>query len=142
MGYSKRFIPLRLLLYVTVIFVVYLLNTYQPAYLLGADVVTYVFFGMFVMAIGLSIRFMHEGDFNVTPTDFLVVLVLLLLIVLTGTHLVDSGITAIALKSIILFYGVELVLNRMKSRWNIVTASALLSLLVISIRGLLEAWPL
>jgi len=141
-GYSGRFIPLRLLLYMTVIFVVYLLNTYQPAYLLGADVVTYVFFGMFVVAIGLSIRFMHEGDFNVTPTDFLVVLALLLLIVLTGTHLVDSGITAIALKSIILFYGVELVLNRMKSRWNMVTVSALLSLLVISIRGLLEAWSL
>jgi UDP-GlcNAc:undecaprenyl-phosphate GlcNAc-1-phosphate transferase len=134
-GYSAKVLPLRMLLYVTIIFVVYLLNTYQPAYLSGADLVTYTYFGILVVAIGLSIRFMNGGNFNVTPTDYLVVLALLVLIVLASKHAVDSGITAIALKSIILFYGCELVLNRMKRRWNIFTVSALLSLLMIAVRG-------
>jgi UDP-GlcNAc:undecaprenyl-phosphate GlcNAc-1-phosphate transferase len=134
-GYSAWFLPLRPLLYGTIIFVVYLLNTYQPAYLSGADFTTYIFFGGLVVATGLSIRFMEAGNFSVTPTDYLVVLALLVLVVLAGKHIVDSGVTAVALKSIILFYGCELILNRMKSRRNIFTVSALLALLVIVVRG-------
>jgi UDP-GlcNAc:undecaprenyl-phosphate GlcNAc-1-phosphate transferase len=135
-GYRAFFLPLRLLVYMAIIFVVYLLNTYQPAYLSGADLVTYVFFGAIVVATGLSIRFISEGNFNITPTDYLVVLALVILVVLASKQIVDSRITAIALKSIILFYGCELILNRMKSRWNIFTFSALLALFVIGLRGL------
>jgi len=134
-GYRLWFLPLRLLLYVVIIFVVYLLNTYQPAYLSGADILTYVFFGLLVVAIGLSIRFASEGNFSVTPMDYLVVLAVLVLAVLANKQIVDSGMTAIVLKAIILFYGCELILNRMKNRWNVFTYAALLALLVIGVRG-------
>lgn len=134
-GHSMRFLPLRLLIYMAIIFVVYLLNTYQPAYLSGADLVTYLFFGVLVAAIGMSVRFMSDGDFSITPTDYLVVLAILLLVVLASKQIVDSGMTAIVLKTMILFYGCELVLNRMKSRLNVFTVSALVALLVIGVRG-------
>jgi hypothetical protein len=45
--------------------------------------------------------------------------------------------TAVALKTIILFYGAELILGRMKHRWNVFTVSVLVSLLVIGVRGLM-----
>jgi UDP-GlcNAc:undecaprenyl-phosphate GlcNAc-1-phosphate transferase len=135
-GYRLWFLPLRLLVYVAIIFVVYLLNTYQPVYLTGADLITYIFFGVLITAIGLSIRISGEGNFNVTPMDYLVVLAVLILVVLANRQVVDSLMTAIALKSIILFYGCELILSRMKVLWNVFTVSALLSLLVVSVRGL------
>ena len=137
-GRSASLLSLRVWLYVVIIFVVYLLNTYQPAYLSGADPVTYVFFGALVIATGLSIRFMNDGGFDVTPTDSLVVFAILMLAVLASKHVVSSTMTAIALKSIILFYGCELMLTRMRSRWNVFTFSALLALLVIGVRGVME----
>jgi len=135
MGGQVWFLPLRLLAYVTVVFVVYLFNTYQPAQLSGIDPFTYVFFGTLVAAIALSIRLKDAGDFKVTPMDYLVALVVIGIAVLVKEEAVDSGMMAIMLKTIIMFYGCEVILNRMESRWNIFTVSVLASLLFISVRG-------
>ncbi|MEZ5541468.1 MAG: MraY family glycosyltransferase [Pseudomonadota bacterium] len=131
-----RFLPLRAICYMAIAFVVYLVNTYQPPYLSGADPVTYIFFGLMVAAIAFSIRFVERGSFRLTPTDFLVIIAIASLAILSGRGIVDSAITAITLKSIILFYGCELVLNRIRYRWNVFTISALLALVVISLRGM------
>jgi UDP-GlcNAc:undecaprenyl-phosphate GlcNAc-1-phosphate transferase len=129
------YFPLRLLAYVTVVFVVYLFNTYQPSQLSGFDPFTYIFFGVLVVAIALSIRLRDVGDFKVTPMDFLVALVVIGIAVLIREGVVESRAMAIALKTIILFYGCEVILNRMEKRWNVFTMSVLVSLLIISVRG-------
>ena len=131
------YLPLRLLAYVTVVFVVYLFNTYQPAQLSGFDPITYIFFGILVMAIALSIRLKEGGYFNVTPMDYLIALVVLGIAVLAKDKIADTGMLAIALKAIIMFYGCEVILTRMESRWNVFTVSVLASLLIISVRGVL-----
>ena len=131
-----RFMPLRVLCYMSITFVVYLLNTYQPAYLQGADPTTYIFFTIMVAAIAVAIRFSGNTSFSLTPTDFLVIVAVFSLAILSTRGLVDNRITAIALKSIILFYACELVLNRMRYRWNLFTVSALVALAVISARGM------
>jgi UDP-GlcNAc:undecaprenyl-phosphate GlcNAc-1-phosphate transferase len=69
--------------------------------------------------------------------DFLIALVVLGIAVLARGNIVDSAIMAIALKTIILFYGCEVVLTRMESRWNILTVSVLASLFIISVRGVM-----
>ncbi len=135
MGARVWYLPLRLLAYVTVVFVVYLLNTYQPAQLSGFDPITYIFFGMLVVAIALSIRLKEVGDFTVTPMDFLVTMVVIGIAVLVKQGAVNTGTMAIALKTIIMFYGCEVILTRMETRWNIFTVSVLASLLIISVRG-------
>ncbi|RKZ04151.1 hypothetical protein DRQ25_17295 [Candidatus Fermentibacteria bacterium] len=137
MGARVWYLPLRLLSYVTIVFVVYLLNTYQPAQLSGFDPITYIFFGVLVMAIALSVRLEKSREFNVTPMDYLIVLVVLGIAVLAKGKIVDSGMMAIALKAIIMFYGCEVILTRMKSRWNVFTVSVLASLLIISVRGVM-----
>jgi UDP-GlcNAc:undecaprenyl-phosphate GlcNAc-1-phosphate transferase len=131
-----RFLPLRVLCYMTIVFVVYLVNIYQPKYMIGMDPVTYLFFGAMVCAIALAIRYSDRGVFSVTPTDFLVIFAVSSLAILSSKGVVDASTTAITLKAIILLYGCELVLNRMKSRWNVFTLSVLLSLGVISVRGM------
>lgn len=136
-GYRVWFLSLRMLVYVTVIFVVYLLNTYQPAYLAGADPVTYAFFFILVAAIALSIRLQKGGSFHVTPMDFLIFLTVIGLMVLSKNGVVGSGTTAIVLKTIILYYGCELLFSKMTSRINPLSVSALAALLIIGARGLL-----
>ena len=136
-GFYLSILPLRLLVYVAIVFIVYLTNTYQPVYLAGTDPVTYAFFGVLMSGIALSIRHANEGIFNVTPMDFLVVMAVLALAVLANKGIVDAGITAVVLKTIILFYGAELILGRMKQRWNVFTVSVLVSLLVIGVRGVM-----
>ena len=136
-GYHLPFLPLRLVVYVAIVFIVYLTNTYQPAYLAGTDPVTYAFFGVLMTGIALSIRHADGRRFNLTPMDFLVFMAVLALAVLANKGIVDTGMMAIALKTIILFYGAELILGRMKQRWNIFTVSVLVSLLVIGVRGVM-----
>ena len=136
-GYRLQFLPLRLVVYVAIVFIVYLMNTYQPVYLAGTDPVTYAFFGVLMAGIALTIRYANGSGFNVTPMDFLVVMAVLALAVLANKGVVDAGMTAVALKTIILFYGAELILGRMKQRWNIFTVSVLVSLLVIGVRGVM-----
>ena len=135
LGGRVWYFPLRLLAYVTVVFVVYLFNTYQPSQLSGFDPFTYIFFGVLVVAIALSIRLRDVGDFKVTPMDFLVALLVISIAVLIREGVVESRAMAIALKTIILFYGCEVILNRMEKRWNVFTVSVLGSLLIISVRG-------
>jgi len=137
LGSRVWYLPLRLLSYVTVVFVVYLLNTYQPAQLTGFDPITYGFFGTLVVAIALSIRLKEVGEFTITPMDFLVALVIIGIAILVRDGTVDSGVMAIALKTIILFYGCEVILTRMETRWNLFTVSVLASLLIISVRGVM-----
>jgi UDP-GlcNAc:undecaprenyl-phosphate GlcNAc-1-phosphate transferase len=135
MGDRVWYLPLRLLAYVTVVFVVYLFNTYQPAQLSGLDPITYIFFGVLVAAIALSIRLEEVREFHVTPMDYLVTLAVLGTAVLAKSGIVDAGMMAIALKTIIMFYACEVILTRMKNRWNVFTVSVLASLLIISVRG-------
>jgi UDP-GlcNAc:undecaprenyl-phosphate GlcNAc-1-phosphate transferase len=136
-GFHLTFLPMRLVVYVAIVFIVYLTNTYQPAYLAGTDPVTYTFFGLLMAGIALTIRYANGAGFNVTPMDFLVVMAVLELAVMTNNGMVDANMTAVALKTIILFYGAELILGKLKRRWNIFTVSVLVSLLVIGTRGLM-----
>jgi UDP-GlcNAc:undecaprenyl-phosphate GlcNAc-1-phosphate transferase len=137
MGFRVWYFSLRLLAYVTIVFVVYLFNTYQPEQLSGVDPFTYGFFGGLVLAVALSIRLKEVGDFNVTPMDFLVAMVVIAAAMLVREGAVDSGKMAIALKTIILFYGCEVILNRIEKRWNVFTVSVLTSLLIITVRGVM-----
>jgi len=138
LGYRFWVLPLRLLVYVTIALIVYLLNSYQPAYLAGIDPVTYVFFGVLVAGMALSLRFTDSDGFNATPMDYLVLLAVLALALSANNGIFDAGVTAMVLKGIILFYAGEMILKNMKSRWNVFTTSVLTSLLVIGVRGLMS----
>ena len=90
-----------------------------------------------VVAIALSVCLEKAREFNVTPMDYLIALVVLGIAVLAKGKSVDTGMMAIALKAIIMFYGCEVILTRMETRWNLFTLSVLASLLIISVRGVM-----
>lgn len=135
LGSHVWFLPIRLLAYVTIVFIVYLLNIYQPEVLVGADPYTYIFFTVLVTAIFVIVRIDEAKDFSVTPMDFLIALVVTAVAVMSKKGAADPVILAIVMKSIILFYGCELLLSNMKSRWNVFTIAIMASLSIICIRG-------
>ena len=137
LGFRVWFISLRLMVYVTIAFMVYLLNSYQPVYLSGVDPVTYVYFGVLVAAIALTLRFTNGGNFDVTPMDYLVMLAILALVLSSSVGAIDTRITAMALKGVILFYAGEMILKNMKRRWNVFTVSVLVSLVIVGVRGVM-----
>jgi len=132
---SFVYLPLRLLVYVTIAFIVYLVTIYQPEQFVGADPFTYIFYGVITAAVVLLIRINDTRSFQTTPMDYLVVLMVIMIGILTRLGAVDSVISALILKIVILFYGSEIILSRMHARWNVFTSSVLLSLAVLGYRG-------
>ena len=98
--------------------------------------ISYAGLGLILLGIALMIRYNQRGKFKTTPTDFLIIIAVVILAILSSQGAIDTSLTAITLKAIILFYATELVLSRMTSRLNVFTLSVLFSLSIISIRGL------
>jgi UDP-GlcNAc:undecaprenyl-phosphate GlcNAc-1-phosphate transferase len=136
LGFRVWFLLLRLLLFVAIALMVYLFNSYPPKGLLGQAPVLYVFFGLLGMALIAAVRLAKEDRFRVTPLDFLVVLIVLAL-ALMPESLLDSRVVGMAVQAILLFYGAEMAMRQMRSRWNPFTGSMLMGLAVLAARGLL-----
>lgn len=135
-GYKVWFLMLRLLVFMAIALLVYLAGRYQVGGILAAPVVNYVFFGILGMALVVGVRLAKQDNFNVTPLDYLVVLIVLLIMLLPEITLNDADLVEMALKSIILFYAAELAMRQMKSRWNLFTSSVLASLAIVAVRGI------
>ncbi|MFQ5644634.1 MAG: glycosyltransferase family 4 protein [Thiogranum sp.] len=135
-GYRAWFLFLRLILFVTVAFCAYLAELYVPDSWVGiadARIALYI-----VLAVGvvLAVRFSQDEFFRVTPLDYLVLLVVLVLALMFETGYTDASSIKLGLQLIVLFYAVEVVIKHMRSRVNVFTVSALGFLGIVSVRGL------
>lgn len=129
-------IVLRAISYVTSAFVIYLGTTYG-AWTTHLDVdLDISYFTVLAIAVGLTIYYAADHSFDVTPTDYLIIII----VVAAGTLLRGDPeqivFGSMAIKLAILFYGCELMLSRAKTRWNPITISVLATLAVLSVRGL------
>lgn len=136
-GYRVWFLMLRLLLFMSIALMVFLSSRYPADGVLGLEWLEYAFFGVLALAIIVGVRFVERDRFRVTPLDYLVVLIALALALVPETSLQASGAVEMALHAILLFYGAELAMRQMQSRWNAFTISTLASLLVVAARGVL-----
>jgi UDP-GlcNAc:undecaprenyl-phosphate/decaprenyl-phosphate GlcNAc-1-phosphate transferase len=71
-----------------------------------------VFFSLLVLAIGFSIRLSGEQEFRTTPTDYLLVGVVVLSGLLAQGQFADFDLGAVIVQLVILLYGCELLINR------------------------------
>jgi UDP-GlcNAc:undecaprenyl-phosphate GlcNAc-1-phosphate transferase len=136
LGASAWFISLRLMMFVVIAFVLYLLGEYPfhayPA-LEGFD---YVFFGLIVVALAIGTRATDRDVFQTTPLDFLLILIMISMVFIPQARAGDDEIIHLAIKMGIMFYAVEFVLRNLAGRWNFPAVSALWALGVIAVRGL------
>lgn len=137
LGYRVWFLMLRLLLFIAVALMVYLLNAHPPVGLLGRTSVEYAYFGVLGLAIVAGVRLAGQEQFRVTPLDYLVVLIAFALALMPQASIQGDGLVRMALHAILLFYGTELAIRQMCSRWNLFTGSMLVSISVVATRGLI-----
>ncbi|MFN2309184.1 MAG: glycosyltransferase family 4 protein [Gammaproteobacteria bacterium] len=137
LGYRAWFLLLRLLMFMAIALMVYLTTRHPPAGFLGMEAVAYAFFGVLGVAIIVGVRVAEREQFRVSPLDYLVVLIALALAVVPAASQEASGLVGMAIKAILLFYGAELAMRQMRSRWNLFTGAVLVSVGVVAVRGLL-----
>ena len=129
---------MRATLYVTAAFSAYLLVTYPG--MAGAFTQKLADTMVFVLAaaLGIFIRFLSERKFSTTPTDFLVAFGLVALVLFNRSGTGANATTQFVTYAIVLFYGCEVISERVASRWHLLNWAALATLTIAGVRGL---WP-
>ncbi len=122
--------------YVTAAFVIYLESRHLRESMPGFDILQLVYFGALVLAIALAIRYGEKSDFRTTPMDYLVIVVALTASLLIRNSPETAEIGLMAAKLIVVFYACELIVKRMRTKWNFLNAATLVSLTVLAYRGL------
>ncbi|MDH5388269.1 MAG: undecaprenyl/decaprenyl-phosphate alpha-N-acetylglucosaminyl 1-phosphate transferase [Gammaproteobacteria bacterium] len=126
----------RLIMFVTMGFSVYLVSTYPPVWLLDQISIVYIFFVLMAFSSFVVARITIADKFQITPLDYLVIIVVIIVGMLPGIDHGSSSMIGMAVQIIVLFYACELTIQHMKNRLNVLTGSAMLALGLIAIRGL------
>jgi len=93
-------------------------------------------FALLVIAFALRVRFSHENTFQITPLDYLVIILVIVVPNLPEAHLDDSGFGEMAVKLIILFYASEAVIGLNIRKWNLMRIGTIGALSILVIRGI------
>lgn len=92
-------------------------------------------FVLLVVAFALRVRFSHEKTFQITPLDYLVIILVIIVPNLPEAHLEDSGFGEMAVKLIILFYASEAAIGLNVRKWDLLRIGTLGALSILVFRG-------
>jgi hypothetical protein len=135
-GDRMRFVPLRLLIFPTIAFAVYVIHI-GGAYGSGAGYVVQIgALSLIGIAMYFSIRYTQDTTFKTTPTDLLVIAVAVGIGILYEEGVIDAGLAPMVIELVLLFYCGEIGMRRMRGRWNCLTVGTLAVLAVLA-RGLI-----
>jgi len=126
----------RLILFVTIGFSVYLLTMYPVDWLSNQIDLVFVYFIVMSVIGFIAVKTHSSGEFKITPLDYLVIAIALLIEFLPGENQFRESIIWMIVQIIILFYIGELLIQNMTSRFNRFTGSVMLALGLIAYRGL------
>jgi len=99
------------------------------------NIINILFFVMAV-AFALRVRFSTDKTFQITPLDYLVILLVIIVPNLPEAHLGDSSIGEMAVKLVILFYASEAIMGHKERGWDLMRIGTLGALLVVVFRGI------
>ncbi|MDT8283706.1 MAG: hypothetical protein RQ982_12980, partial [Gammaproteobacteria bacterium] len=126
----------RLILFVTIAFSVYLLTTYPSAWVFDEVDLVFIYFIVMVVLGFIAIRAASNEEFKITPLDYLVIAIALIIELLPGDNSFRESMIWMIVQIIILFYMCEIVVQNMCSRWNRFSGSVALALALVAYRGL------
>jgi UDP-GlcNAc:undecaprenyl-phosphate GlcNAc-1-phosphate transferase len=130
-------LTLRVAPYAVALFVVYLTIQYPPRLeTIPYTTIETAYFVLLATAIVFAVRFGRGSELAMTPTDYLILFVVIAMATLAGNLIEDTKLAALLLKGVVALYGCELLLNRFRGRWNALNVSSLGALGVLGMRGL------
>lgn len=127
----------RMVCFSTIGFSVYLLSSYPPDWLLEEVNLVYLFFLIMSIAAIITVKLAKTDNFRITPLDYLVVIMVLVVSMAPDMGAGTSSLIWIVVQMIILFYACEMLIQNMNNQFNSFTGAAGLSLALIAFRGLL-----
>jgi UDP-GlcNAc:undecaprenyl-phosphate/decaprenyl-phosphate GlcNAc-1-phosphate transferase len=125
---------LRVASYATAALLIYLIEKHGAEanpMLLNIEIGYFIFLAV---AIAIAIRYGHDTEFKSTPMDFLVVFLVVAFGFLQQRAGEQTDLGSVLIKTVILFYGSEVIVNGLKKRWT-----DLLDVSVIAASGILAA---
>ena len=135
-GGAGTIVP-RAIIYVTAAFVTYLETRHTNHNLPWFTAIELTYFALLAIAVALAVRFGNDRGFKATPMDFLVVTLVLALGLLSQNQTLPPNVGMMTAKLVIIFYGCELILSYVRTRWNALSMSTIATLSVLGVRGLL-----
>lgn len=133
-------ILLRLIIFMALGTSSYLLTTYPPQWLLDQTQLVYLFYGVLMVAAFIGVRMSQDEQFTITPLDYLVIAISIVVIMVPGTGagaVSNSNLAWIAIQMVILFYSAELLIQKMRSPRCRLTATLFASLILLISRSFL-----
>lgn len=94
-----------------------------------------ILFAVLILAFVIRLRFSNENTFQVTPLDYLVIILVIIVPNLPEAHLEDSSIGEMAVKLVVLFYTSEAVMGFKIRDWGIMRIGVLGTLSIVIFRG-------
>jgi UDP-GlcNAc:undecaprenyl-phosphate GlcNAc-1-phosphate transferase len=133
-----RLVIVRIGCYASATFAVYLAFRYPSSTSVAISGYAVVACGILAAAILCAIRFSLTEGFHITPMDYLILFILLLVGLFAEGHLRGGGsdLGMAIVKVIVLLYGLELLMTRIAGRWNGLALASLATLGILSVRGL------
>lgn len=125
----------RAVAYVTAVIVVYLAQA-APGPLADFMLHRNIFFVTLAVAVAIGFRFSRADGFRMSPMDFLVIFIAIAVPNLPGSHFQHTNVGEGIAKLIVLFYGIELVLSNIGSRWNVARYAIFVTLGILGLRGI------
>lgn len=136
LGGTRQRLAQRLCLYTAATFVVYLTLPESREAAQTFLVLEQAFFVLLALAVALAIRFAPGEEFRLSPTDYLILFVVLGIALVSAARQ-DTGVEcALVVKAVILLYACELLFSRMHARNGYLSLVAMSTLAVLSLRGL------
>jgi UDP-GlcNAc:undecaprenyl-phosphate GlcNAc-1-phosphate transferase len=127
-----RFIPLRILVFPTIAFAVYLINyNARAAELIPLDLRVGLFVVVAILMI-FAVRYARREAFQTTPTDLLVIALAGAVGVMYEYQILDDKLVPLMVELVVLFYAGEMVMRQMKGVWNCFTVGMVAVLALIS----------
>ncbi len=121
--------------YIVAMFSVYLVtNSEQISQAIYFDAPPFI---LLAVSIAIVVRYAMDKKFKTSPMDYLIVFGVFAVAVFGGRYLQIQEVGILVVKSIIMLYGCELLLTRMDNRLNSLNLAAIVSMAILTYRGLL-----
>lgn len=126
----------RLILFITIGFSVYLSTNFPVSWLTEHVDIVFIYFIVMTILGFITIKMTLRNEFKITPLDYLVIALALLIEILPGENAIRENIIWMIVQMVILFYICELLIQNMKNRLNRISGTVVLALSLIAYRGL------
>jgi hypothetical protein len=113
------------------------MSEYSPEWLLQDIHIAYIYYAAMALAASVAVRISVKERFRITPLDYLVLIIAVIVAVAPDIGIGSSNMTSMAIQMIILFYSAELLIQRKDSVRNSFSGFLAASILLVAARGFL-----